>query len=50
MKYANVKFAMIDNIKNPPKGFESVVRRHFYLKKDEILEDVRQWVKTAETS
>lgn len=29
---------MLENIKNPPKGFESVIRRHFYLKKDEILE------------
>lgn len=41
---------MIDNIKNPPKGFESVIKRHFYLKKAEILEDVAQWVKQAETS
>jgi hypothetical protein len=29
---------MLENIKNPPKGFEAVIRRHFYLKKDEILE------------
>lgn len=38
---------MIDNMKNPPKGFETVIRRHFYLKKDEILEECRKWVKYA---
>jgi hypothetical protein len=37
VRYGNVKFAMLENLKNPPKGFESVIRRHFYLKKDEVL-------------
>ena len=26
-------------IKNPPKGFEEIVRRHFYIKKNEIIEE-----------
>ena len=39
---------MADNIKNPPKGFESVIRRHFYLKKDQIMEQCRKWIKLAE--
>ncbi len=39
---------MLDNIKNPPKGFETVIRRHFYLKKDEIMEECRKWQKYAE--
>jgi len=30
---------MIDQIKNPPKGFEDVIQRHFYSKKKEILEE-----------
>ena len=34
VRYSNIKYAMLENIKNPPKGFESVIRRHFYLKKD----------------
>jgi len=33
VRYGNIKFAMLENIKNPPKGFETVIRRHFYLKK-----------------
>lgn len=41
VKYCNVKFAMIDAIKNPPKGFETVIRRSFYLKKDKILAEVK---------
>ena len=48
VRYCNIKYAMIDQIKNPPKGFETVIRRHFYLKKNEILEEVRKWVKFAE--
>jgi ubiquitin-protein ligase len=47
VRYCNIKYAMIDNIRNPPKGFETVIRRHFYLKKDEILEECRKWVKYA---
>ena len=39
---------MLENIKNPPKGFEAVIRRHFYLKKDEIMEECRKWQKYAE--
>jgi hypothetical protein len=35
---------MIDMIRNPPSGFESVIKRHFYLKKEEILEEVDQWI------
>lgn len=48
VRYCNIKYAMIDNLKNPPKGFESVIRRHFYLKKAEILDEVKKWVKFAE--
>lgn len=39
---------MIDNIKNPPKGFETIIRRHFFLKKAEILEECQRWLKLAE--
>lgn len=48
VRYCNIQYAMIDNIKNPPKGFEDVIQRHFYLKQDEILEECRSWVKRAE--
>jgi hypothetical protein len=32
---------MIDMIKNPPAGFEKAIRGNFYLKKNEILRDVK---------
>jgi hypothetical protein len=47
IKYCNAKYAMLDQIKNPPKGFETVVRRHFYLKKDEIMKDLKKWIEEA---
>ena len=49
IKYNNVKWAMIDMIKNPPLGFEKAIRGNFYLKKNEILRDVKQWVEEAKT-
>ncbi|EGR33396.1 ubiquitin-like modifier activating enzyme 6, putative, partial [Ichthyophthirius multifiliis] len=50
VKYCNIKFAMIDQILNPPKGFEDVIQRHFYIKKNEILSEVNQWIAQAESN
>jgi len=49
VRYCNIKYAMIEQIRNPPKGFETVVRRHFYLKKKEILDEAKQWIELAKT-
>lgn len=40
VRYATVKYAMIDVIKYPPKGFEEVVLKNFWLKREIILKDV----------
>ena len=40
----NISFAMIDMIRNPPKGFEEVVKLHFKLKKDIIARETQQWL------
>lgn len=45
VKLANIRYAMIEMIKKPPKGFEEVVRKHFLLKKEEILEQCQKWLK-----
>jgi hypothetical protein len=50
VRYNNIKFAMIEQIKRPPKGFESVIKRHFYIKKAEIMEEVNHWVELADTN
>jgi hypothetical protein len=49
VRYGNVKYAMIDSIRNPPKGFETIIRRHFYLKQKEILEECARWVEFSKT-
>ena len=33
VRYANIKYAMIEQIKKPSQGIEEVIRRYFYLKK-----------------
>ena len=50
VRYANIKYAMIEQIKKPSKGFEEVIRRHFYLKKEQILEEVRGWIERSKTA
>jgi 6-phosphogluconate dehydrogenase len=34
---------MIDMITNPPIGFEEIVKNHFKLKKEEIINTVNKW-------
>lgn len=46
VRFCNIKFAMLEQIRHPSPGFEEVIRRHFYLKKDEIMEEVNKWVTT----
>lgn len=44
VRYSNVKFAMVGQLRNPSKGFETVIKRHFYIKREEILKEVHGWV------
>ena len=47
VRYGNVKWAMLGQLKNPSKGFETVIKRHFYVKKAEILKDLHKWIDRA---
>lgn len=47
VKYGNVKYAMIGMLNNPPKGFEEVIKRHFFYKKYDIIRTCDQWVEEA---
>jgi ribosomal 50S subunit-associated protein YjgA (DUF615 family) len=38
---------MIEQIKNPSKGFEEIIKRHFYLKKEQIIKEVKEWVELS---
>jgi hypothetical protein len=48
VRYGNVKYAMLGQLKKPSKGFETAIMRHFYIKKAEILTDIYQWVDRAD--
>lgn len=50
VKYANVKFAMAEALRNPAPWFKDVIEIHFYLKKDVILEDCSKWIEQAKTT
>lgn len=38
---------MINQLREPPAGFEDVVRQHFHLLGDEILEQCFRWARAA---
>jgi len=44
VQYNTLSWAMVDMLKNPPKGFEEVVLNHFKIKKEYILKTVKDWL------
>lgn len=42
-----IKYAMTEQIKNPPKGFEDIVLSHFRIKKNYINSLCMQWLEEA---
>ena len=44
VKWANVKYAMIDQILNPAIGFEIVVMQHFANKHKRVSAEVKTWI------
>ena len=49
VRYGTLKYAIIEQLKNPTPGFEDVIRRNFFLKKDMILEEVDGWLEREKT-
>ena len=43
----NIKYAMIDTIKNPSEAFKESILVHFYLLKDKVMETCKKWLKSA---
>ena len=43
VKINNIKWAMIDNIINPPEEFKEIIKIHFSIKKNEIIKLVEKW-------
>lgn len=49
-RFSTVKWAMIDQIKHPKKGFEMMIKKHFYYKKESIIKEVTKWVNETKIS
>jgi baculoviral IAP repeat-containing protein 6 len=50
IRYRTMEWAILDQLKNPSQGFEQVVRTHFKIKKDDVLEECLKWVNEASVS
>ena len=48
VKLANIRYAMIEAIREPSLGFEDVILKSFYLRKDLILKEVKSWIAEAD--
>ncbi|CAD8164661.1 unnamed protein product [Paramecium pentaurelia] len=48
VKLANIRYAMIEQLQKPPVGFEEVIQKSFYLRKDVIIKEVQQWIDEAD--
>ncbi|CAD8161015.1 unnamed protein product [Paramecium octaurelia] len=48
VKLANIRYAMIEQLQKPPAGFEEVIQKSFYLRKDVIIKEVQQWIDEAD--
>lgn len=46
----NLRVAIINQIKNPPVGFEEFTINHFKAKKNEIIETANKWLEESENS
>ena len=44
VRYGNVKYAMLGQLQDPPLGFETVIRRHFFLKRESIILTTERWM------
>ena len=50
IRYCNIKYAMLEQIRRPCKGFETVIKRHFYLKRDEIMKTCNKWIEESQVN
>src|SRR5690242_17577776 len=50
IRLGTIMWAMTDSLKNPPVGFEEVVKAHFKLKRGIVLKQVKKWLKEAQSS
>ena len=44
IQYENIRWGMINQILNPPNGYEEVVKNHFKLKHNDIIKVIDKWI------
>lgn len=49
VRYGTLKYAIIEQLRSPTPGFEDIIRRNFFLKKDMILAEVDGWIEREKT-
>jgi len=50
IRLGTAEHAILGQLRNPSKGFESVVRSHFYWKKETILKTVERWIEESKSN
>ncbi|KAL3998353.1 Ubiquitin-conjugating enzyme family protein [Acanthocheilonema viteae] len=48
IRQAVVKWAMLEMIRHPPPAFADIVKKHFWLKRKEILSQISKWISEME--
>ena len=49
IRQASVKWAILEQIKNPSPCFKEVIQKHFWLKRHKILRQCEEWIAEMET-
>ena len=49
VRYGTLKYAILEQIRNPAQGFEEIIHMNFFLKKETILSEVDEWIVMAKT-
>uniref|UniRef100_A0A0N4Z4S2 UBIQUITIN_CONJUGAT_2 domain-containing protein n=1 Tax=Parastrongyloides trichosuri TaxID=131310 RepID=A0A0N4Z4S2_PARTI len=44
IEHATITYAIRDQIMQPPKHFESVIKRHFWLKRHSVIKQAQRWI------
>lgn len=47
IRLQTLNWAILNQLKNPSKGFEKVIKMHFALKKEAILKEISKWQKQS---
>ena len=47
-RVATLRWAMVEQLRNPPRGFEDVARRHFRFRRSFLRRQCEQWIRETD--